>query len=176
MAADTAFGGRLDAADFIAAQRLHLSAANRRFIKIDIALIVLGATIVISAHLKVIESIPTAYVSLGWMLLGSGIGLILLQWSVSRTLQPRAWRRIFAQQKAMHEEFTYRVDDSGLYVSTPLGQAHRPWENFLRYRENDALFLLYHSDVTFELLPKRWFADDTGLNAFSAEVARRISR
>jgi YcxB-like protein len=76
----------------------------------------------------------------------------------------------------MHEEFTYRVDDSGLYVSTPLGQAHRPWANFLRYRENDDLFLLYHSDVMFELLPKRWFADDTALNAFRTEVARRISR
>lgn len=176
MTSDTAFAGRLDAADFIAAQRLHLSAANRRFIKIDIALIALGATIIIAARLEAIELITTAYVSLGWMLFGSGIGLILLQWSASRMLQPRAWRRIFAQQKAMHEEFTYRADDSGLYVSTPLGQAHRPWANFLRYRENDDLFLLYHSDVMFELLPKRWFADDTALNAFRTEVARRISR
>lgn len=138
--------GTMTADDFIAAQRLHFRKWRKR------QHLILG--IVAAAGVVAMGIGPFM---LGAILLGAGaggsIGAIV---QYKRTL-PRAWRKLFEQQKSLQQPFQYRWDDAGLHLSTPLAQATRPWPHFTRRTEDAETLLLYHSDAMFELIPKRWF-------------------
>lgn len=166
------FGGTIEVDDLIAAQRLHRAAADRRFLMLDLGLAVAGLALILAAHPSLLAILPIWGCSIGAMLVGAGVTTGVLQWVASKTLQPRFWKRLYAQQKSLHAPITCRFDDTGLALSTPLGQGHRPWSHYIRLRENDAVILLYHSDILFDLIPKRWFADPAMLQAFRTELSR----
>jgi hypothetical protein len=50
------------------------------------------------------------------------------------------------------------------------GQASRPWLDYVKSKEDNQVFLLYHSDVMFEIIPKSWFRSSEQVEAF-----RRLS-
>ncbi len=148
--------GTLDAEDYLAAQRLHQAAANARFLKLDIGLLLLGATI-----WGIARAWPGAagWDGVGIIFIVGGAAAICIQLLMARIVAPRLWRRHFRQQKTAQTPFEYRVDADGLHVRTAHGQAMRPWNVFHKVRQNDRLVLLYHNDVLFEILAKRWFSD-----------------
>ena len=161
MSAMHGFGGTLTADDFVAAHALHMRKWRKRQYLFFLVALLGGILIALSGWRMA-----------GMIVIGAGIGgcagLVALH---SRKL-PRTWRQLFEQQKALHERFAYTWDDSGLGVSTSLGQARRPWAHFMRHAEDAHFILLYHSDAMFELIPKRWFDDVSTLEALRTEISR----
>ena len=66
-------------------------------------------------------------------------------------------RKTFRQQKSMQREIRWRFADTGVSIELEQSHGEVPWSDFLKWKENDHLFLLYVSDPLFYMLPKRLF-------------------
>jgi hypothetical protein len=145
---DESLSGTITDDDYVAAQRLHLRRWRKR------QRITLG----IFALLGIMVMVIGPFV-LGAIMFGAGAGGFFGELLLYKRSWPRAWRKLFAQQKNLHESFRYTWDKTGIHVSTPLTHALRPWSYFMRRLEDEEVLLLYHSDAMFELIPKRWLED-----------------
>lgn len=103
---------------------------------------------------------------LGAMLLGGGLGGVVGELATSRLYLPWKVQRLHRQQKALADTFIYSWDESALHAASPHGQATRPWAHYVKVKEGERIFLLYHADHMFEMLPKRWFSEAGQLEAF----------
>jgi hypothetical protein len=74
---------------------------------------------------------------------------------------PNRAKKIFDQQKELHLPFKMRFGEDGLHFENSIGQATRPWEMFVKWKEDKNILMLYHSDVMFSMLPKRLMNDET---------------
>lgn len=72
---------------------------------------------------------------------------------------PNRIKKIYAQQKELHSPFEIEFTDTAMIFSNEFGNATRPWNHFTKWKENNELILLYHSDVIYNTLPKRIFTD-----------------
>jgi hypothetical protein len=79
-------------------------------------------------------------------------------------LLPWRVKKIFQQQKELSMPYEIEITDAGLNITNELGNSLRPWKNFSKWKESKELFLLYHSDVMFTILPKR-FTDSAQIEA-----------
>lgn len=147
--------GTLSKADYLDAQRLHRKAFVRRQSLILAAFAVVGLIIVWAGYF-----LP------GAILVGAGVGGAIGELVSSKLLLPRRHARIFHQQASLRAHFTYSWDDECIYVVAETGQAKRPWRDYVKSKESDQVFLLYHSDVMFEMLPKAWFQSPEQVDAF----------
>jgi len=69
---------------------------------------------------------------------------------------PNRLRKLFKQQKDLHRPFTITVDEAGLQYINEMGEAKRLWNIFLKWKEDENILILYHSDLLFSMLPKRY--------------------
>lgn len=74
-------------------------------------------------------------------------------------------RKTFRQQKSLQREMTLRFDDSGLAIEAENSQGRIPWSDFLKWKENDRLFLLYISDPLYHMVPKRLFKSSSEVDS-----------
>jgi hypothetical protein len=72
---------------------------------------------------------------------------------------PMQTRKIFAQQKALNSPFEIEFDETEMTVSNEFGNHRMPWGNFAKWKEDSELLMLYHSDVMYNIIPKRFFSD-----------------
>jgi len=72
---------------------------------------------------------------------------------------PNRVKKIFTQQKEFSLPFEIEFTETGMRSSNEVGNSNRPWTNFVKWKENKELFMLYHSDVLFTMIPKRFFTD-----------------
>jgi hypothetical protein len=97
----------------------------------------------------------------------AGYFLVLLPWRA---------RRIFRQQKSLQHPFRMIVDASGLSVSNEFGQAVVPWDHVRKWKENRQLFLVYHSDVLFHMIPKHCLRDPEEAIALRSLLSTHATR
>ena len=64
-------------------------------------------------------------------------------------------KKIFAQQKELHLPFKIQISETGVYFENSLSQTTRPWNMFTKWKEDQKIMVLYHSDLMFSMLPKR---------------------
>lgn len=155
------FGGALTADDFVAAQTLHMRKWRKRQYAVFVFIGILGGSLAWYGATMA-----------GMIGIGASIGGLAGLFALHTRRLPGTWKRLFEQQKSLHERFSYSWDDSGLHVVTALGQARRPWSHFTGLDEDAHTILLYHSDAMFELIPKRWFAEAAVLDLLRAEISR----
>ena len=74
-------------------------------------------------------------------------------------LLPNRVKKIFTQQKTLSLPIEYEFTEIGLNTSNEVGNSTLPWTYFIKWKENKELIMLYHSDVLFNMIPKRFFAD-----------------
>jgi hypothetical protein len=74
--------------------------------------------------------------------------------------------RIYRQQKLMHEKATVEIDDLHLTVKSQHGHVTLPWDLFHKWKANDRLVLVYHSDVLFHIFPRHSFPSLEEFEAF----------
>ena len=72
---------------------------------------------------------------------------------------PWKTRRIYKQQKALQRELAFVFDEDGVSVSSQNGQSVTPWDDYLKWKQNDQLILIYLSDCMYHMLPKGLFVD-----------------
>ena len=147
--------GSITPTDYLNAQRLHRARYARGYVILCIFLIL--AAFVLAAfyqrHLGVIVGLV------------GGLGLTV-EILIATVFLPWQVRRLHAQQKDLATPFNYSWDDEYLEVKGANGQAKRPWRNYAKYLEDERVFLVYHADNIFEMLPKRWFKDEAQIAEF----------
>ena len=72
---------------------------------------------------------------------------------------PKRVKKIFFQQKELSSPFEIEFTDTSMLASNEFGNSTRPWKNFIKWKENKKLLLLYHSDMLYNIIPKRFFFD-----------------
>ncbi len=102
----------------------------------------------------------------GLVLVCGGVGGAIGALAQSRLALPRQVARIHRQQASLHAHYTYTWDEEWLNVASEHVQAKRRWSDYTKLRESDELFLLYHSDVMFEVFPKAWFNGQAQMDDF----------
>lgn len=89
---------------------------------------------------------------------------------------PYKAKKIFKQQKSLQIPFVVVVSNEGLHFSNEMGEVKIPWDNFLKWKENKNLFLVYHSDVLFQMLPKRLFGSLEEKMSFRNTLTSNINK
>ncbi len=144
--------GQLTATDYIKARQM--DARSGRIT--DLVLLVLLALGVIALEPYFGTSIPQGGLALIWrgtwpVLAIAGVALlyylVVLPWRVRRT---------YEDDGEMLTSFGYEITPGGLSLSHAPEQAIRPWRDFMKWDENEDLFLLYPKGAEFIVIPKRY--------------------
>jgi hypothetical protein len=72
---------------------------------------------------------------------------------------PKQMKQEFFKQKELSAPFELEFTDNGMSTSNEFGTTTRPWGDFVKWKENRELLLLYHTDKVCSILPKRIFSD-----------------
>jgi hypothetical protein len=160
--------------DYVVANRLHSRGRVLRFI--------VGLLIGYAGVLAVLFTLNHDWPqnAAEWQNFGSGLVAVLFFGAVwllivRYVLLPWRSRRIYRQQKNLHQEFEYSWDESALTVTGKSGYNTTPWHDFLKWRESANMFLVYRSDIMFNMLPKRFFSDASLIDDFRSALETGIS-
>ncbi|WP_420009240.1 YcxB family protein [Xanthomonas sacchari] len=160
--------GNITLQDYLIAQRLHQRRAVRRVLLAMAALLLSGLTLFAFARHG------SGMAMLGVVLAAAGGGGLIGQTIQSAWTMPRKVRRLYAQQAALRHRLTLRWDAAGLEITWADGRVQRPWGDYVRYRENPQVLMLYQNDILFDLVPTSWFADAAQRDAFRQLVAAQV--
>ncbi len=160
--------GQLTADDYVAANRLHMQKRGwKRLAWILVwSFLALGA---LASGLIAIQDPRTGLPTFSILVV-----VALLNVFVRMVYLPRRARRVFSQQRNLHATFECRVTEAGLDSTNANTTTHLPWTYIIRWKEGPALFVLYQSDLVFNLVPKRLFAHAADVDAFRALVRRHV--
>ncbi len=87
---------------------------------------------------------------------------------------PRYVNRIYQQQKELQKPVEIQITMDALHSANEFGQSTRPWSNFTNWKENEHLFLLYHSDALQTLIPKRIFSNQEQIEFLRERLRENI--
>jgi hypothetical protein len=161
---------RLSLDDLIAAYRVHARASLLRSLAIVTAAVTVGGLWSVSKSLSVM-TIANVFVVLALILaFGIGIGILSQRFAI-----PFRARRIYRQQKNLQRPYQLSWDDANVRTASAEGSAATPWNDFLKWREGKYTFLLYRSDMLFQMFPKRAFHDQTQIDEFRRLAQQHIS-
>jgi hypothetical protein len=133
--------------DYIAAHRLHLRRRSLIWYAIGAAVLVVGVVMVF-AGVKTWAPITIM----------AGVGGLLGQWWEDRIGMPSKVRRLYAQFKGIEEAGVLTWNAEYLEGRSANGQGKRKWRDYVRFTENEEVFLLYLTDDLWEAIPKRSFS------------------
>jgi hypothetical protein len=94
----------------------------------------------------------SSYVA-GFALLG--LALFALIYAAAFLSLNRRSRRLYRQQKMLHQPFTYRWSEDGLDIEAPRMRTFHPWPDFHRWSLARRAILLFINDQLFFVLPRR---------------------
>ena len=159
-AAGPTVSGVISEQEFLAAHRLHRRRTVNRQLLLHGSLVVVGLVVAFTMH-----------VVAGLVLAGAGVGGLAGEWALSRFFLPRRHKKTYRQQVTLHQKVTCSWDGDGLRANAESGHAMRRWSDYVRALEDKQVFILYQSDVLFEIFPKSWFVEEEHIDSF-----RRFSR
>jgi hypothetical protein len=155
---------QLDAEDYVSASILH-TRWTRKWIVLSLLCIVAGLLLVLVHQ----EWSRLA----GYMLVGSAVGGSIGHEAMRRFQLPRKARRLFSQQKNLQRPIGFTWDQHGLDWTSENGAGRIPWDDFIKWRQNERVVLLYHSDLLFQMLPKRAFTEEGQLQSIMENLNGR---
>jgi len=157
-------GFTLTSADYTAALRLNMRSYYRR----PLPLLVLAAFAALALFILVVR--PGEDATLGSIALGAAIGVLILPLVVYLLFVPLRARKIFAQQKTLHEPVSIAWSETAYTASTPTVTGTVPWSNYFDWLEDDRMIVIRQSMTLFQMLPK------TALTAEQAADIRACAR
>jgi hypothetical protein len=164
---------KLEEADYLAATRLHGRWSITRW-----SLMILSSILVLGAGLLLLLSDGTSSDSRF-----SGelfICITIAAWGVQAYVRwvgmPKRVRRLFGQQKSLQRVYTLSWDDEHLKIEGADGSSSTPWSDFLKWREDALMFLLYFNDILFRIVPKRAFPDQASMQGFRRLLQQKIKQ
>ncbi|MBL8779536.1 MAG: YcxB family protein [Alphaproteobacteria bacterium] len=149
---------QLGEGDFIAGTQLHAFRAPRLWV-------IAGVVVVL-----VLLADYNVYSGSGehsYLLLGLGVlyALTLLVF-VPYVILPWRARKQFRQVTTARDPFDIVWDDETLTITAADWMQKSRWDDFVKSREDAQLILLYISDFSFRIVPRRAFADAAALDDF----------
>lgn len=85
---------------------------------------------------------------------------------VKFVLIPQVAQKRFMQQKGLQRPCTLSWNEDTFSMESPTGVSHTPWLDFLKWREDEHLFLIYSTPGMFRIVPKRALGDSNEITAF----------
>ena len=85
------------------------------------------------------------------------------------SLKRRA-RRLYRQQRSLHQPYTYRWSEAGLDIEAPRMKTFHAWAEFHRWVAARRAILLFLNDQLFYVLPRRVF-DEAELGAIESHLS-----
>ena len=85
----------------------------------------------------------------------------------------RYFRRSYQNDRRFQHDFTTDMSEDGILITMPTAESRMKWDNFVRFLESDDIFVLFHSDLIFNILPKRAFTTDE-VDRFRELILRKI--
>ncbi|MEQ1954556.1 YcxB family protein [Mesorhizobium sp. CN2-181] len=98
------------------------------------------------------------------LLIFTALGAILLSIHI---LLPWRVRRIFAQQKSLHDEIHIDWSDEEIAFKSERGYFKFRWNDFVKIAESKEVIILHQSDVMFNFIPKRVLSTDQAASMMS---------
>ena len=98
------------------------------------------------------------------------IGIYLLYCSVAIR---RYFKRLYRNDKRFQNDFTAEIAEGGIHMVTPNAETQMKWSGFIRILESDAIFMLFHAELIFNIFPKRAF-DPSEIQQFRELAQRNI--
>jgi hypothetical protein len=147
--------GKISVNDYLIAQRLHRRSVAKWVNIATAALAACGLAMLLAGANR-----------LGLIVLFGGVGGLVGEGFVANIQLPRRVAKLHAQQKDFAEQVTYSWDGQYIEAQSQTGSARRPWTHYAKVKEDEHIFLLYHSDNIFEMLPKSWFPSQELINEF----------
>ncbi len=148
--------GQLTASDYLKAQYLHARPSRAMAIAFGILVGLLALGFLAGFYIMLVDNNLSSLWGFSWPI-ALIIVVFLLYFFV---MLPMRVRRIYGQHKEMSSPFEHEITPEGLVSSNLYGYAKRPWANFIKWKENQDLFMLYVSDVQFILIPRRFIAPE----------------
>lgn len=81
-------------------------------------------------------------------------------WFFIRILSPRQARKHLAQLKEYELPIRVEITSDEFRIEHQLGHRRRAWSDFLSWKENEKVFLLYVTDNSMEIIPKQHFTSE----------------
>jgi hypothetical protein len=162
------FAGKLTPDDYIAANKLHIRKRGWKRIAWIVYWVLLGVGALLSADIAVQD--PHA---------GLPPLLIILLVAVSQLFLrlvyvPRRLRRVYSQQRNLQLPFESVCSDTGIESTSASGRMQLPWVHLIRWKEGATLFVVYQSDLMFNIVPKSCFVQPEQIDAFRGLLTERL--
>ena len=165
---------KLQEAEYVAANALHLKSSRRRAIVFWLAMLglALAALWLWFFGRRIISGSNLAGLLGGCI--GGVLGGVLATLGVRFLYVPWKARRVFRQQRSLQLPFELSWSEEGFVSRNEQGSYKTLWSDLVRWKENEQLFLLYISDAMFHILPKRAFPDAEAVSSFRELLRARI--
>ena len=89
---------------------------------------------------------------------------------------PGRARKLFHQTKTASAPFSVTWDKDTISFESAEWKQRSNWTDFLKWRESEALFLLYINAQSFRIIPKRSFADAAAVGQFATLVRENVKK
>jgi hypothetical protein len=168
------FTGQLQWTDYLNAQLLHMKPKGGLRIINYVICFALALEGVGGFYLLYLFTVEKWHSGLGSVLMVILIPVFFLLFGLllRYVILPNRIKKIFTQQKELHAPFEMEITDSNIAVSSEFGNAIRPWNHFIKWKENEELITLYHSDVMFTIIPKRLFTAPQQLQTIKSLIQK----
>lgn len=80
--------------------------------------------------------------------------------------------KIYRQQKSLRIPYELSWDNDSVYMKNEMGEGRIKWSDFIKYKQNESLILLYHSDVLFNVVPKSAFNSAQQVDEFLGHLGK----
>ncbi len=151
--------------DYVAAHRLHYQRYQRMSYLLVGLILMFGIGLALSG-----VNAPVGTIIFG------GVGGLAGAWWQDRRYLPRKVAKLYAQFKGIAAPFTLSWNEESVDGESANGRSRQPWVDYVAFKENDTMILLYLTDALWQAFPKRWFRDPEQLENFvrCARVAGKL--
>jgi hypothetical protein len=162
------FGGQLTADDYVAANKLHMQKRGWKRVLWIVFWVLLGVGALLAADITVQD--PKAGLTPLLLILF----IAAVQLFVRLFYLPRRVRHVYSQQRNLQLPFESVCTESGIECTNANTSSRLPWNHLIRWKEGATLFVVYQSDLMFNIVPKRCFAQPEQVDAFRGLLTERL--
>ncbi len=151
------FSYQLIEPDYIAANRLNFwewvksRKALRLIVIVGLIYAGIGCGLAFSDGIRIS---PANIAKISAIALFASISILTIFMALGYAYIPRRTRKLMAQQKAHHLRIDYQINDDTLAWKNELSDTRLPYNLVYKWAENEHIFLVYHSDMTFNVIAK----------------------